>query len=203
MHFSNKIALIHSFFVLKLSAFFLLKLVHACCCLPELQAVKLTFLAPWSCRWQVATCTRTGKHEVWIAIQCIAVRLSQKITWLSLGLHASFHPSFFSFSNYQQLHPSHLRVNHWNKVTRYKNKLLVCFVFFIVTLATNLKVTKGLLNYYYEIFGIIMSSHLTHLPRRFCGKTRFEASQAVFWCSKELKHTTKPFTGCTLRGLLI
>ena len=35
-----------------------------------------TFLAPWSCRWQVATCTCTSKHEVWITIQCIAVRLS-------------------------------------------------------------------------------------------------------------------------------
>ena len=35
---------------------------------------------------------------------------------------------------------------------------------------------------------------------------RFEASQAVFWsltCYKELKLNTKPFTGRTLRGLLI
>ena len=34
----------------------------------------------------------------------------------------------------------------------------------------------------------------------------FEASQAVFWsllCYKELKLITKPFTGRTLRGLLI
>ena len=37
---------IHSFFLRKLSAIFLLKLVHACCCLPKSQAVKLTFLAP-------------------------------------------------------------------------------------------------------------------------------------------------------------
>ena len=36
---------------------------------------------------------------------------------------------------------------------------MVCFVFFIITLATKLKVTKGLLNYYYEIFGIVISSH--------------------------------------------
>ena len=35
---------------------------------------------------------------------------------------------------------------------------------------------------------------------------RFEASRAVFWslsCYKELKLTIKPFTGCTLRDLLI
>ena len=35
---------------------------------------------------------------------------------------------------------------------------------------------------------------------------RFEASQAVFWslsCYKELKRTTKSFTGRSLRGLLI
>ena len=34
----------------------------------------------------------------------------------------------------------------------------------------------------------------------------FKASQAVFWslsCYKELKRTRKPFTVCTLRGLLI
>ena len=43
-------------------------------------------------------------------------------------------------------------------------------------------------------------------PWRFCRKTRFEACQVVFWslsCYKELKLTTKPFTGRTLRGLLI
>ena len=49
---------------------------------------------------------------------------------------------------------------------------------------------------------------LTHYIRswRFCRKTRFEASQVVFWslsCYKELKLTTNLFTGCTLHGLLI
>ena len=42
-------------------------------------------------------------------------------------------------------------------------------------------------------------------PRRFCRKTRFEASRVVFWslsCYKELKLTTNRFTGPTLRGLL-
>ena len=41
---------------------------------------------------------------------------------------------------------------------------------------------------------------------RFCQKKRFEASWVVFWslsCYKELKLTTNPFTGHTLRGLLI
>ena len=43
-------------------------------------------------------------------------------------------------------------------------------------------------------------------PEDFCRKTRFEASRAVFWslsCCKELKLTTKPYTGRTLRSLLI
>lgn len=43
-------------------------------------------------------------------------------------------------------------------------------------------------------------------PWRFCQKTRFEASQAVFWsllCYEELKLTIKPFTGSTLPRLLI
>ena len=43
-------------------------------------------------------------------------------------------------------------------------------------------------------------------PLKLCRKTRFEASRAVFWslsCYKEPKLTTKPFTGYTLRGLLI
>ena len=43
-------------------------------------------------------------------------------------------------------------------------------------------------------------------PWRFCRKTCFEACWVVFWslsCYKELKPTTKPFTGCTVRSLLI
>ena len=43
-------------------------------------------------------------------------------------------------------------------------------------------------------------------PWKFCRKTRFEASRMVFWSLsryKELKLATKPFTGRTLRGLLI
>ena len=47
---------------------------------------------------------------------------------------------------------------------------------------------------------------LTHFPQKFCQKTRFEASQVVFWslwCYKELKLTIKPFTGRKRRGLLI
>ena len=43
-------------------------------------------------------------------------------------------------------------------------------------------------------------------PWKLCGKTSFEASQVIFWslfCYKELKLTTKPFTGHTLHGLLI
>ena len=47
---------------------------------------------------------------------------------------------------------------------------------------------------------------LTHLPLEILPKMCFEASQAVFWslsCYKELKLITKPFTGRTLRGLLI
>ena len=43
-------------------------------------------------------------------------------------------------------------------------------------------------------------------PWRFCQKTRFEASRAVFWsllCYEELKLTIKPFTGSTLPRLLI
>ena len=50
------------------------------------------------------------------------------------------------------------------------------------------------------------SSMLTQSPVRFCQKTRFEASRAVFWslsCYKELKRTKKPFTGRTLHGPLI
>ena len=46
----------------------------------------------------------------------------------------------------------------------------------------------------------------THSPWKICGKTRFEASQVVFWsllCYKDLKLTTKLFTGRTLHGLLI
>ena len=42
--------------------------------------------------------------------------------------------------------------------------------------------------------------------RDFCRKTRFKASRAVFWslsCYKELKPTTKLFTGRKLRDLLI
>ena len=47
---------------------------------------------------------------------------------------------------------------------------------------------------------------LNLVTRFFCWKTRFEASQVVFWslsCYKELKLTTNWFTGRTLRGLLI
>ena len=47
---------------------------------------------------------------------------------------------------------------------------------------------------------------LNLVTRFFCWKTRFEASQVVFWslsCYKELKLTTNRFTGRTLRGLLI
>ena len=43
-------------------------------------------------------------------------------------------------------------------------------------------------------------------PWKLCGKTCFEASRVVFWspfCYKDLKLTTKPFTGSTLHGLLI
>ena len=43
-------------------------------------------------------------------------------------------------------------------------------------------------------------------PWKFCRKTRFESSQTVFCsllCFKMLKLTLKPFTGHTLRGLLI
>ena len=47
---------------------------------------------------------------------------------------------------------------------------------------------------------------ITHSPPGdFDKKMHFEASQAVFWslsCYKELKPTTKPFTGHTLQGLL-
>ena len=49
---------------------------------------------------------------------------------------------------------------------------------------------------------------LTHSPLKILpnSKTRFEASRAVFWSLsryKELKLTIKPFTGRSLRGLLI
>ena len=43
-------------------------------------------------------------------------------------------------------------------------------------------------------------------PWKLCGKTCFEAIRVVFWsllCYKDLKLTTKPFTGRTLHGLLI
>ena len=43
-------------------------------------------------------------------------------------------------------------------------------------------------------------------PWKICGKTRFEAIRVVFWsllCYKDLKLTTKLFTGRTLHGLLI
>ena len=43
-------------------------------------------------------------------------------------------------------------------------------------------------------------------PWKICGKTRFEASRVVFWSLlfyKDLKLTTKLFTGRTLHGLLI
>ena len=65
------------------------------------------------------------------------------------------------------------------------------------------------------ISGSVLISHfavnyftftLTHLPQKFCWKTRFEASQVVFWslwCYKELKRTIKPFTGRKRWGLLI
>ena len=44
------------------------------------------------------------------------------------------------------------------------------------------------------------------LPWKFCQKMCFEASRVVFWstsCYRELKLTTKSFTGCILCGLLI
>ena len=48
---------------------------------------------------------------------------------------------------------------------------------------------------------------LTHLPQEILPKKmRFEPSQAVFWSLpyyKKPKLTIKPFTGCTLHGLLI
>ena len=47
---------------------------------------------------------------------------------------------------------------------------------------------------------------VSRCPWRFCRKTRFEACRVVFWslsCYKEPKPTTKPFTGCTVRSLLI
>ena len=47
---------------------------------------------------------------------------------------------------------------------------------------------------------------LTHLLLEILPKTRFEASWVVFWlplCYKELKLTTKPFTGRALHSLLI
>ena len=49
-------------------------------------------------------------------------------------------------------------------------------------------------------------TNLTHLPPEILLKTRFEARWAVFWslsCYKELKLSTKPFTGRKLRGPLI
>ena len=49
-------------------------------------------------------------------------------------------------------------------------------------------------------------TNLTHQPLEILLKTRFEARWAVFWslsCYKELKLTTKPFTGRKLRGPLI
>ena len=52
-----------------------------------------------------------------------------------------------------------------------------------------------------------MSPFLFHVaPGDFAEKTRFEACRVVFWslsCYKEPKPTTKPFTGCTVRSLLI
>ena len=50
-----------------------------------------------------------------------------------------------------------------------------------------------------------ISGHLTHCPWKFRQTMYFEASQAVFWspsCYRELKLTTKSFTGCMLCGLL-
>ena len=46
---------------------------------------------------------------------------------------------------------------------------------------------------------------MTHCPWKFRQTMCFEASQAVFWspsCYRELKLTTKSFTGCMLCGLL-
>ena len=59
---------------------------------------------------------------------------------------------------------------------------------------------KVLVNF--EIFKLLFNP----LPWRFYRKMCFEASRAVFWslsCYKELKLTTKLFTGGTLCGLLI
>ena len=57
------------------------------------------------------------------------------------------------------------------------------------------------------VWNLDLSITLTHLPWRFCWKTRFETSRVVCWslsCYKELKLTTNLFTGRTwLHGLLI
>ena len=49
-------------------------------------------------------------------------------------------------------------------------------------------------------------TYLAIHPQEFCWKTYFKASRAVFWSLsgyKEVKHTTKPFTGPALDCLLI
>ena len=57
-----------------------------------------------------------------------------------------------------------------------------------------------------KCYSLLPLPSLTHPPGNFAKKKHFEASRAVFWslsCYKELKLTIKPFTGHTLRSLLI
>ena len=80
---------------------------------------------------------------------------------------------------------------------RLHSKLFQVFVF-LTLISGSVLVLHFAVNYF--------TFTLTHFPETFCQKTRFEASQVVFWslwCYKESKLTIKPFTGRKRWGLLI
>ena len=95
---------------------------------------------------------------------------------------------FFSLWIWPASHPEEVRLH---------SRLFQVFVF-LTLISGSVLVLHFAVNYF--------TFTLTHLPQKFCRKTRFEASQVVFWslwCYKELKLTMKPFTGRKRRGLLI
>ena len=94
----------------------------------------------------------------------------------------------FSLWMWPASHPEEVRLH---------SRLFAAFVF-LTLISGSVLVLHFAVNYF--------TFTLTHFLQKFCQKTRFEASQVVFWslwCYKELKLTIKPFTGHKRQGLLI